>query len=73
MSVKQDLLLAFVECVDRNGARLARNRFQVIAGPLPPGSPSHPCVCNKSADSQSCVQVPRQQVFLHDLDSGHVY
>ena len=31
MSVKQDLLLAFVECVDRNNARLARNRTQVTA------------------------------------------
>lgn len=29
MSVKQDLLLAFVECVDRNNASLARNRMQV--------------------------------------------
>ena len=29
MSVKQDLLLAFVECIDRNGAYLARNRLQV--------------------------------------------
>ena len=29
MSVKQDLLLAFVECIDRNGAYLAKNRLQV--------------------------------------------
>lgn len=29
MSVKQELLLAFVECIDRNGAYLARNRLQV--------------------------------------------
>ena len=29
MSVKQDLLLAFVECIERNGAQLARNRLQV--------------------------------------------
>lgn len=32
MSVKQDLLLAFMECIDRNGAYLAKNRIQV---PLP--------------------------------------
>lgn len=29
MAVKQDLLLAFIDCVERNGARLARNRLQV--------------------------------------------
>ena len=29
MAVKQDLLLAFVDCVERNGAHLARNRLQV--------------------------------------------
>ena len=29
MSVKQDLLLALIDCVERNGARLARNRLQV--------------------------------------------
>lgn len=29
MSVKQDLLLAFMECIDRNGAYLAKNRLQV--------------------------------------------
>lgn len=29
MSVKQDLILAFVECIDRNGAHLAKNRLQV--------------------------------------------
>ena len=29
MAVKQDLLLAFTDCVERNGARLARNRLQV--------------------------------------------
>ena len=29
MAVKQDLLLAFVDCVERNNARLARNRLQV--------------------------------------------
>lgn len=31
MAVKQDLLAAFVDCCDRNGARLARNRLQVGA------------------------------------------
>jgi mechanosensitive ion channel protein 1/2/3 len=29
MAVKQDLLLAFIDCVERNGARLARNRLQL--------------------------------------------
>ncbi len=29
MAIKQDLLLAFVDCVERNNARLARNRWQV--------------------------------------------
>lgn len=28
MSVKQELMLAFVECIDRNGAHLAKNRIQ---------------------------------------------
>ena len=33
MSVKQDLLLAFIDCVDRNGAKLAKQRLEVsIAG-----------------------------------------
>ena len=30
MSVKQDLLLAFIDCVDRNGAKLAKQRLEVI-------------------------------------------
>lgn len=29
MAVKQDLLLAFIDCVERNGAHLARNRLQL--------------------------------------------
>lgn len=29
MAVKQDLLLAFIDCVERNGARLARNKLQL--------------------------------------------
>lgn len=29
MAVKQDLLLAFVDCVERNGAKLARQRLQL--------------------------------------------
>ncbi len=29
MAVKQDLLLAFIDCVERNGASLARNRLQL--------------------------------------------
>ena len=29
MAVKQDLLLAFIDCVERNGAKLARNKLQV--------------------------------------------
>jgi len=28
MAVKQDLLQAFVDCCERNGARLARQRIQ---------------------------------------------
>lgn len=37
-AVKQDLLLAFVDCVDRNGAKLARQRLQleVLPSLLPP-------------------------------------
>ena len=31
MSVKQDLLLAFIDCVDRNGAKLAKQRLEVSA------------------------------------------
>ena len=31
MAVKQDLLAAFVDCCERNGARLARNKLQVTA------------------------------------------
>lgn len=30
MAVKQDLLLAFVDIVERNGGMLARNRLQVF-------------------------------------------
>jgi MscS family membrane protein len=39
MAVKQDLLLAFVDCVERNGAKLARQRLQleVLPSLLPPG------------------------------------
>ena len=28
MAVKQDLLLAFIDCVDRNGAKLAKQRLE---------------------------------------------
>ena len=38
MAVKQDLLAAFVDCCERNGARLARNRLQarpLLAGLQP--------------------------------------
>lgn len=35
MAVKQDLLLAFVDCVERNGSRLARNRLQIQVMPAP--------------------------------------
>ena len=58
MSVKQDLLLAFVECVDRNGARLARNRFQVTV-PLPPWL--------KTAVALICVKSPQGHVLSHDI------
>ncbi|KAI7841401.1 hypothetical protein COHA_005018 [Chlorella ohadii] len=39
MAVKQDLLLAFVDCVERNGAKLARQRLQleVLPSLLPSG------------------------------------
>ncbi|PSC71042.1 small conductance mechanosensitive ion channel family isoform B [Micractinium conductrix] len=43
MAVKQDLLLAFVDCVERNGAKLARQRLQLEVLPsevLPAASPS---------------------------------
>ena len=40
MAVKQDLLLAFIDCVERNGARLARNKLQLEMLPsLPVGEP----------------------------------
>jgi hypothetical protein len=29
MAVKQDLLLAFIDCVERNGAKLAKQRLEV--------------------------------------------
>ena len=29
MAVKQDLLLAFIDCVGRNGAKLAKQRLEV--------------------------------------------
>ena len=34
MAVKQDLLQAFVDCCERNGARLARQRIQARCHPL---------------------------------------
>jgi hypothetical protein len=34
MAVKQDLLLAFVDCVERNGAKLAQPR-RVVSGGTP--------------------------------------
>ena len=36
MAVKQDLLLAFIDCVDRNGAKLAKQRLEVCSVPLLP-------------------------------------
>lgn len=38
MSVKQDLLLALIDCVERNGAKLARNRLQASLQLLPVAS-----------------------------------
>ena len=35
MAIKQDLLLAFVDCVEKNGARLARNRLQIAIEAAP--------------------------------------
>lgn len=32
MAIKQDLFLAFVDCVERNGAKLAKQRVQVLSG-----------------------------------------
>ncbi len=40
MAVKQDLLQAFVDCCERNGARLARQRIQVRH---PPAIVAHAC------------------------------
>jgi len=39
MAVKQDLLLAFIDCVERNGARLARNKLQLEMLPSLPAVP----------------------------------
>ena len=39
MAVKQDLLLAFIDCVERNGARLARNKLQLEMLPTMSGVP----------------------------------
>lgn len=42
MAVKQDLLLAFIDCVQRNGAQLAKNRIQLemlASMPAPTGMP----------------------------------
>ena len=41
MAVKQDLLLGFIDCVERNGARLARNKLQLemLPSALPVGVP----------------------------------
>ncbi|KAG7669737.1 hypothetical protein Ndes2437B_g05923 [Nannochloris sp. 'desiccata'] len=39
MAVKQDLLLAFIDCVERNGARLARNKLQLEMLPSIPSVP----------------------------------
>ena len=39
MAIKQDLYLAFVDCVERNGACLARNRLQLEMLPTMPMSP----------------------------------
>lgn len=36
MAVKQDLLLAFIDCVDRNGAKLAKQRLEVPPLPATP-------------------------------------
>ena len=44
MAVKQDLLLAFIDCVERNGAKLARNRLQVPFPCLPLPFPTFPCL-----------------------------
>lgn len=46
MAVKQDLLLAFIDCVERNGARLARNRLQVRCLQCPVGqAQAFDCYC----------------------------
>lgn len=44
MAVKQDLLLAFIDCVERNGARLARNKLQLEMLPSLALEPSIPVV-----------------------------
>lgn len=33
MAIKQDLLLAFIDCVERNGAKLAKQLLLVRPGP----------------------------------------
>lgn len=49
MAVKQDLLLAFIDCVERNGAKLARNRLQVL---FPYLSQAWPELCARHAAQQ---------------------
>lgn len=44
MAVKQDLLLSFIDCVERNGAHLARNRLQLEMLPTVPIGPIEPYV-----------------------------
>lgn len=39
MAIKQDLLLGFIDCVERNGASLARNKLQLEMLPALPLSP----------------------------------
>ncbi|BDA44973.1 probable low conductance mechanosensitive channel YnaI [Coccomyxa sp. Obi] len=59
MSIKQDLLLAFIDCVDRNGAKLAKQRLEVEVAPSQMAAssqrPAPSGVSDASASSQKAL------------------
>ncbi|CAL8469278.1 g8819 [Coccomyxa elongata] len=59
MSIKQDLLLAFIDCVDRNGAKLAKQRLEVEVAPSQMAAssqrPAPSGVSEASASSQKAL------------------
>ena len=86
MAVKQDLLAAFVDCCDRNGARLARNRLQVCSlmhSPMLHASASEAgevrarcCACDDICARYSFVRKAQHEQEkgtprARDLISGH--